>query len=64
MQHFLIPAELRDDLLRYLMTRPCGEVMQGVLALQHLRPAEAPRPEASGAPEKPQAGEGTSGGTE
>jgi len=32
----LISEELRDGLLSYLMTRPCQEVMQGVLALQDL----------------------------
>lgn len=42
---YLIPAALRDDLLRYLMTRPCGDVLQGVLALQHLKPVEAPKPD-------------------
>lgn len=43
----LISEELRDGLLNYLMTRPCQEVMQGVLALQHLAavpPVEWPMP--------------------
>jgi hypothetical protein len=43
----LISEELRDGLLNYLMTRPCQEVMQGVLALQHLAvapPVEFPTP--------------------
>lgn len=47
----LIPEELRDGLLNYLMTRPCQEVMQGVLALQNL--ATAPSAELPTEPEMP-----------
>jgi hypothetical protein len=39
---YLLPESLRNELISYLMTRPCGEVMPGVLALQQLQPAPAP----------------------
>ena len=32
--NYVISKELFDNLMHYLLTRPCGEVMQGVLALQ------------------------------
>ena len=34
--HYLLPESLRKALLDYLMTRPCGEVLQGVQALNAL----------------------------
>lgn len=43
-KHYLLPEALRAELLRYLMTRPCGEVMQGVIALQQLKPAPSGTP--------------------
>lgn len=39
MVNYLIPEDLRDEMVRYLLTRPCGEVMNAVLALQQLRKA-------------------------
>lgn len=41
-RNFLIPESLLKQLMNYLMTRPCGEVLHGVLALQQLQPEEAP----------------------
>lgn len=38
----LIPEGLRDALLQYLMTRPAGEVMDGILALRALQAAAPP----------------------
>lgn len=43
----LIDEKLRDELVRYLLTRPCGEVMQGVIALRDLNPV---RPAEDGQP--------------
>lgn len=34
--NYLIPEQLRDELIRYLMLRPCGEVMNAVIALRSL----------------------------
>jgi hypothetical protein len=40
---YILPAEVRDALLRYLMTRPYGEVADGVAALMALeRVADGP----------------------
>lgn len=40
----LIPEGLRDALLQYLMARPAGEVMDGILALRALQAAAPPPP--------------------
>ena len=44
----LLPEALRDALLKYLMTRPCGEVIEGVNQLRAL-------PKAPDADEPPKA---------
>lgn len=38
----LITEQFRDELVKYMLTRPCGEVINGVLGLQQLAsvPAE------------------------
>lgn len=36
--NFVLPAALREALLRYLMGRPYAEVAEGVQALQQLPP--------------------------
>jgi hypothetical protein len=41
---YSLPAEIRDALLRYLVTRPYGEVADGVQALMSLRPLTEPPP--------------------
>lgn len=33
---YVIPAELLESLTKYLLTRPAGEVLDGILALQNL----------------------------
>ena len=38
--HYVISKELLEDLVKYLFTRPCGEVLHGVLALKNLVPLE------------------------
>jgi hypothetical protein len=42
MTTYALPEQLRDELLRYLLGRPCGEVMNGVAALQSLQPVKEP----------------------
>jgi hypothetical protein len=42
---FLLPAEVRDAVLRYLVTRPYSEVAEGVRALLDLKPAPPPKQE-------------------
>lgn len=37
---YVLPAELRAALLAYLMTRPYGEVAQGVQSLNGLVPCD------------------------
>lgn len=44
-KRFILPAAVRDGMLNYLMTRPCGEVFNGVLALQALAALEDDKPE-------------------
>lgn len=41
-QHYLLPVEVRDAILRYLVTRPYGEVAEGVQALLELAPVPHP----------------------
>lgn len=41
--NLLITEQQRDALLQYLLTRPCGEVINAVLWLQSLPPAEPPK---------------------
>lgn len=44
MKTFLLPEDLRNDLLAYLMQRPYAEVDKGVARLQALSEAPPPPP--------------------
>jgi hypothetical protein len=47
---YLLPADLRDALLKYLSERPYQEVVEGISALVALEPAPEPQPEETPCP--------------
>jgi len=49
MTTYALPEQLRDELLAYLLNRPCGEVMKGVAALHALTPVTEPETRLDGA---------------
>jgi len=51
MKTFLLPELVRDEVVRYLASRPYAEVAQGIQALQALKEApKPPEPEVPAAP--------------
>lgn len=44
-EEFVLPAEVRDALLRYLVGRPYMEVAEGIAMLQNLLPLSRPEAE-------------------